>query len=864
MNKFKIRITLAVLVFTLVLGVSSAYGQLTPSGDSYTNTADPTTNYGTKTVLDVESASQTTYIQFNLSSIPAGYTSADITQATLKLYVNAVTTAGSFNVDYVNGAWAEGTIDANNAPALGNTIAASVALTAADKNQYILINITSAVQAWQNGTQPNDGVALVGNSPLNASFDSKESTTTSHSAELDIVFAGGGTLTGVTTASGSGLTGGGTSGTLNLALTNACAANQVLQWNGSSWVCAAVGTGTITGVSGTNGITGGGTSGSVALSLLPNSCAAGNALSGLPFTCSPFATLAANTFTGSQTITGNLALPHTNSAGTQGIISFGGVPFVHDYGPSGSYNSFFGFNAGNLTNTGRFLAAVGDYALSGNTSGQDNTALGYSAGAANTTGSSNTFIGYDANPGTNSLSNATAIGANAVVSQNSSLVLGQTTAGSPGTTWANVGIGTPTPRSILEADAAVAEALGPTITLTNSAGGPNSAASLDFNTYSPSASGTYNPAARIEALDGGNYSDAIVFQSNIPGVANSGLQTNMTILSTGQVNIGAPPPIPGQLVVNQTSEFSTAEGAVVAYGFNAASSGQTGGAGIYAVGGLSKSGGEFWVSQPGGFFTGGEGSGGGGAGGPGVGALGGSGGGDGIAATGSSGGYAGSFQGDVTVTGTLTAATKDFKIDHPLDPANKYLFHASVESSEMKNIYDGTVTTDSQGDATVQLPDWFEAVNTNFRYQLTVIGQFAQAIVSNEVASHQFSIETDKPNVKVSWQITGVRQDAYAKAHPLVVEQEKNVRERGHYIHPELYGASEQQSIEWARNPALMKRIQETEARQLAASQEQSTTTRAEAQPLAVPPGPKNTRPVALPAPLVKPASAQKQAAQPR
>ena len=76
---------------------------------------------------------QTAYIQFNLSSIPAGYTGADITKATLKLYVNAVTTAGSFNVDYVNGTWSENTITANLAPALGTTIAASVPLTTADE-----------------------------------------------------------------------------------------------------------------------------------------------------------------------------------------------------------------------------------------------------------------------------------------------------------------------------------------------------------------------------------------------------------------------------------------------------------------------------------------------------------------------------------------------------------------------------------------------------------------------------------------------------------------------------------------------------------------------------------------------------------
>jgi hypothetical protein len=196
--------------------------------------------------------------------------------------------------------------------------------------------------------------------------------------------------------------------------------------------------------------------------------------------------------------------------------------------------------------------------------------------------------------------------------------------------------------------------------------------------------------------------------------------------------------------------------------------------------------------------------------------------GDGIDAkvgTGTNSGYAGDFSGDVNVSGTISAGSKNFKIDHPLDPANKYLVHSSVESSEMMNIYTGNVTTDAQGDARVDLPEWFEAVNADFRYQLTVIGQFAQAIVSSEVAGHRFSIRTDKPNVKVSWQITAVRQDAYAKAHPLVIEQQKDARERGHYIHPELYGGSEKQSIEWARHPDAMKRLRDARARRLAVSE---------------------------------------------
>jgi len=119
----------------------------------------------------------------------------------------------------------------------------------------------------------------------------------------------------------------------------------------------------------------------------------------------------------------------------------------------------------------------------------------------------------------------------------------------------------------------------------------------------------------------------------------------------------------------------------------------------------------------------------------------------------------------------------------------------------MMNIYNGNVVTDANGDAVVPLPEWFETLNRDFRYQLTVIGQFAQAIVTAEVANHQFSIKTDKPAVKVSWQVTGIRQDAWANAHRIPVEEQKNVRERGHYLSPELYGASEEAGIEWHAIP---------------------------------------------------------------
>jgi trimeric autotransporter adhesin len=147
--------------------------------------------------------------------------------------------------------------------------------------------------------------------------------------------------------------------------------------------------------------------------------------------------------------------------------------------------------------------------------------------------------------------------------------------------------------------------------------------------------------------------------------------------------------------------------------------------------------------------------------------------------------------GNVDVLGTLSKGGGSFKIDHPLDPANKYLYHSFVESPDMMNIYNGNVTTDANGDAAVELPEWFEILNRDFRYQLTVIGQFAQAIVAGKVANHQFVIKTDKPNVEVSWQVTGIRQDAFANTHRIQVEAEKAPADRGHYLYPELVGAPE-------------------------------------------------------------------------
>jgi hypothetical protein len=582
-----------------------ANAQITPLGDSYTNTSDPHTNYGAATLLDVNGATQITYIQFNLGSIPA---TASVSQATLKLYVNSVTAAGSFNVDYVSGAWSEAAIDASNAPPLGTAIASNVSVIAADKNQYILVDVTSAVQAWLSGSETNNGLALVANSSFNATFDSKENTTTSHPAELDVAFAGGdGTITGVETGSGSGLTGGGTSGTLNLSLTNGCAANQVLQWNGSAWACAAVGTGTITGVTAGTDLTGGGTSGNVTLNL--NTSALNSTYAQLN---------AANSFTGNQTVNGGInagAITATSSTS-------GGTGVLANAGSSTGSN---GVIASGATGVASNATVSGGIALYGNSSGSG--AYGVYADAGNGTGS-NGVVGFGA---TGVAGNSTITGSYGTYGNGSYGVWGDTNG-----TGANIGV-----------------------TGTAGAGG------IGVDAYNSST-------------------------------------------------------------------------------------------------------------------------------------------GDALFAYNQSGGYAAFFDGNVDVDGTLSKAGGSFKIDHPLDPANKYLYHSFVESPDMMNIYNGTVTTDAEGNATVQMPDWFEALNRDFRYQLTVIGQFSQAYVSSELANHEFSIKSDKPNVKISWQVTGVRQDAWANAHRIPVEVDK-AEERGYYMHPELFGAPEERGIAAHRHPASMK-----------------------------------------------------------
>ncbi|HEX4876130.1 MAG TPA: hypothetical protein VFV31_05620 [Chitinophagaceae bacterium] len=156
---------------------------------------------------------------------------------------------------------------------------------------------------------------------------------------------------------------------------------------------------------------------------------------------------------------------------------------------------------------------------------------------------------------------------------------------------------------------------------------------------------------------------------------------------------------------------------------------------------------------------------------------------------------------DLHVAGTLSKAAGAFKIDHPLDPENKYLWHSFVESPDMMNIYNGNIVTDATGKASVDLPDYFQSLNIEYRYQLTVIGSFAQAIISKEVANNKFEIATSQPNVKVSWQITGIRNDAFAQKHRIPNSVEKEAVNKGKYLNPDVYNQPVTKTIGYTPDP---------------------------------------------------------------
>ena len=155
--------------------------------------------------------------------------------------------------------------------------------------------------------------------------------------------------------------------------------------------------------------------------------------------------------------------------------------------------------------------------------------------------------------------------------------------------------------------------------------------------------------------------------------------------------------------------------------------------------------------------------------------------------------YAVFANGDMAASGT-----KPFVIDHPLDPANKFLKHFALESPEVLNLYRGNVTLDNNGEAVVTLPDYFESINnTNYSYNLTPIGQQANLYIKSEIANKQFAIAGGVPGMKVSWMVTSERNDPFLQQNPdnRQVEIQKTGTSAGKYLMPSLYGQPPESGI---------------------------------------------------------------------
>ena len=416
--------TAHLLLCTAAISLPMMAQEAPPSADSFVLSTSPKANFGGWPQLAVTPGA-TTFIQFNLSSLQAN---ATVSKATLRLYVDAVTGAGNMDVYEIGASWTEGALNFVNAPTpgLSATGGKPVAISSANVNQFVLIDITTLVQGWTNGTVPNNGIALkLTSSAGGFSFDSKESPLTSHEPELEITLVDAGPQgpqglqgpAGPPGAQGPQGPAGpqGVSGNLvpgsPLYIQNGSATQA-----GASFSIDGSGTvgGTLTGqtVNSTNGYQIGGVTqfnynpnlGNLLVGPAGNASITGGSNQlignnvGLSLT-SGNSDVFIGSGAGEFTTTGNgdvyIGLASGQSGTTAAYNTFVGAQTA-PFNTTGGYNTFSGFNAGFSNTTGANNTYLGSQSAASATTANHNTFVGFNAGFYNSTGSSNLFLGDSA------------------------------------------------------------------------------------------------------------------------------------------------------------------------------------------------------------------------------------------------------------------------------------------------------------------------------------------------------------------------------------------------------------------------------------------------------------------------------------
>ena len=228
--------------------------------DSYINSPAPTSNFGTSASLRINNSAKT-LLRFDLSELPNTTIAADVAKATLIFWVNTVTSAGALQVSPLTGAWTESGVTWATAPTESATIKTGITTAASASGYYVLVDITNQVQDWIAAPASNFGLAIEPDAGAAGTFvmiDSKENTTTSHPAFLDIILTGTGAAgptgaTGATGANGANGAVGATGPTGANGTNGAAGATGATGANGTNGAAGATGA---TGANGTNGATG--------------------------------------------------------------------------------------------------------------------------------------------------------------------------------------------------------------------------------------------------------------------------------------------------------------------------------------------------------------------------------------------------------------------------------------------------------------------------------------------------------------------------------------------------------------------------------------------------------------------------------